>query len=374
MSPLPRRGEQGSSGGGKVNRQDVTFKASRNLISHGSLSAPSTQHKNKTKNKRKFCCSGWFSWKKRKEKRVLTLSQEKKEKEDQRNLTAVEEGKESEALDHQFLRHAGKTPKRLTNGIKSQSLKNSHVWQRLRRGRRATGKEKSSYLEDHDLQREGNTRHRTNRYSYYGSSTYSALRGKDSRNNKRLKNKHTQTVPHPQKTVTRNPQRIHINNRRKVNSDSSYSSDEEVFSGEARNAVQKRKGPGRGLKCCMFWCLILAVLAFAWTVYAFSEEIYYSIAVIPPWEPLRVSLIGAALLWVCACFVFCCLRSGVPLRTELLGAFILVLFNMSLVYVTRHFSPYLDRFRELEGWWLVSLLTPLLFVACFTCFMTTYRI
>ncbi|MPC82490.1 hypothetical protein E2C01_077160 [Portunus trituberculatus] len=374
MSPLPRTGEQGGSGGGKVNTQDETVKVSRTPTSHGSLPAPTTQHENKTKKKRKFCCSGWFSWKKRKEKRVLTQSRERREKEVLRKMTTVEEGEESDAFDHQSLRHEGNTPERLTNGIKSQSLKNSRVWQRLRKTRKATGKEKNSYLKDRDLQREGKTRHRTNRYSYYGYGTFSAPRGKDSRDTKRLKNKYTQTDSHSHKMVTRSKHRIYRNDQRMVNSTSSYTSDEEIFLVQTRDTVQEKKGVRRGMKCCMFLCFILAALAFAWTVYAFSEEIYYSIAIIPPWEPLRVSLIGAALLWVCACFVFCCLRSGLPLRTELFGAFILVLFNMSLVYVTRHFSPYLDRFRELEGWWLVSLLTPLLFVACFTCFMTTYRI
>lgn len=358
MSPMPRKGKQGSNSDGKVNRQDQTVKASRTLTSAGSLYAPNSRHENKTKKKRKLFCCGLFSWKRRREKCVLTKSQERREKEDQKKLATIDEGEESDALDRQFQNHASKTPKRLIIGAKSPTLKKSSARQRLRPGSKVTGRQKKTYLRGRDLQRESKTQRRTNRYPSYGNTPSSVSPGNDLR------------ITKPLKMVTKTKRKTN----RKANLTSPYNSEMETFSGHTRDSAQEKKEGGRGLKCCMCLCSILAALAFAWTINAFSEEIYYSVVIIPTWETLRVSLISSALLWVCACFTLSCLSSGAPLRAELLWAFILALFNMSLVYVTRHFSPDLDRFKEIAGWWLISLLTPLLLVTCFTCVMTMCKI
>lgn len=135
--------------------------------------------------------------------------------------------------------------------------------------------------------------------------------------------------------------------------------------------AEKKSGGGMCITLYIFLCLFLATAVFLGVMYAFPvDEEEASFLTPQAWEIFRVELISTGLLCFGALVVLCLLRSQQSFLMELLVAFIMALFNLSVVHLQRLFFSNIGEFRYFVGpLWLVEIVVPLLVLTLILCLL-----
>lgn len=133
--------------------------------------------------------------------------------------------------------------------------------------------------------------------------------------------------------------------------------------------AEKKSGGGMCVTLYVFFCLFLATALFLGVMYAFPvDEEEASFLTPQAWEIFRVELISTGLLCFGALVVLCLLRSKQSSLMELLVAFIMALFNLSIVHLPRLLFSNIGEFRYFVGpLWLVEIVVPLLVLSIIVC-------